>query len=86
MESLIFYILFYGGMVGLVLMIGNKIIKMISMAFKGYKNISWKVIDHIDISSDEYISSEKERLSKENPEVYNIMSKVDEVLTDIGSK
>lgn len=52
MESLIFYILFYGGMVGLVLIVGNKIIKMISMAFKGYKTISGKVIDHIDISSD----------------------------------
>ena len=74
----ILWITFIGLIVLLIFILMRRIISVIKSYLKGYKTIDGKVVDHINISSEEYYDRERKKLKEGNPILYKFLSKLEE--------
>ena len=76
--QVILWITFIGLIVLLIFVLMRRIISVFKSYLKGYKTIDGKVVDHINISSEEYYDRERKKIKEGNPILYKFLSKLEE--------
>lgn len=65
------YLFFYGAPFGIIILILNKIKKIIIASKKNYQRVEGKVIEYIKDTDEKYVQRQKNELRKKHPKIYN---------------
>jgi len=72
------YLFYYGAPIGMILVVFNKIKKLIVSNKKGYKKIEGKVVEYVKDTDEKYMNYQKDALLEKHPKFYKKMMSIAE--------
>lgn len=66
------YLFYYGAPIGMILVVFNKIKKLIVSNKKGYKKIEGKVVEYVKDTDEKYMNYQKDALLEKHPKFYEM--------------